>query len=184
MRLVALLRGINVGGKTPVDMRELKSCIEGLGCTSVRTYINSGNVIFDSDLTAAELEPAIEAALEHRFGEAIPTVVRTREEIEDLVAQVPSRWRSAADLKVNVIFLRRAIDTPELLDGLEPKPGIEELHRLPGVLLWAVQRSALTRSTMLKLNRQPAYAHMTVRGLGTTLKLHELMREPSVAEAR
>ena len=52
---LALLRGINVGGKNKVPMAELKACFEELGCKNVRTYIASGNVMFESNKSSAEL---------------------------------------------------------------------------------------------------------------------------------
>ena len=60
---VALLRGINVGGKNKVPMAKLKACVEGLGCTKVQTFIASGNVVFDSKKSAARLSDEIQAAL-------------------------------------------------------------------------------------------------------------------------
>ena len=64
---LALLRGINVGGKNKVPMAELKACFEELGCENVRTYIASGNVMFASDKGSAELTEEIQEALPAKF---------------------------------------------------------------------------------------------------------------------
>jgi uncharacterized protein (DUF1697 family) len=78
VRYVALLRGINVGGRTLVKMADLKTCFENLGFDRVSTYIASGNVLFDSDEEdAAKLATTIEGAIEQRF--ELPTRRRTPE---------------------------------------------------------------------------------------------------------
>lgn len=64
---LALLRGINVGGKNKVPMAELKACFEELGCENVRTYIASGNVMFESNKSSAELTEEIQEALPKKF---------------------------------------------------------------------------------------------------------------------
>ena len=64
---LALLRGINVGGKNKVPMAELKACFEELGCENVRTYIASGNVMFESNKSSADLTEEIQEALPKKF---------------------------------------------------------------------------------------------------------------------
>jgi uncharacterized protein (DUF1697 family) len=88
-RYAALLRGINVGGKTKVPMADLRAELEKLGFSGVRTHLNSGNALFTSDLMEAVLEPAIEVALEARFGFHIPVLVRSREELRSALEGLP-----------------------------------------------------------------------------------------------
>src|SRR5690606_35266419 len=76
-RAVALLRGINVGGKNPVRMADLRAALEAARYGDVRTYIQSGNVLFTTDEPAAGLEDRVEAVLEERFGIPIVVVIRT-----------------------------------------------------------------------------------------------------------
>ncbi len=76
-RYIALLRGINVGGGNMMKMDELKAVFEELGFKFVKSYINSGNLAFDTKKTApGKLESRIEAAIEKRFGRAVPVMVR------------------------------------------------------------------------------------------------------------
>ena len=82
---VALIRGINVGGKNPVPMVELRAAFEACGFGNVSTYIQSGNVLFDADAKPSELEPQIESAMEDRFGVPLVVVVRTRRQLADVV---------------------------------------------------------------------------------------------------
>ncbi|MDQ3501393.1 MAG: DUF1697 domain-containing protein, partial [Actinomycetota bacterium] len=76
MVYVALLRGINVGGKNKVEMKKLKATFEGAGMTDVTAYINSGNVVFKSTARkAAELEAKLEKAIERDFGFSIKVLL-------------------------------------------------------------------------------------------------------------
>lgn len=176
---VALLRGVNVGGNARVSMRDLQTCFERMGFAAVRTYINSGNVVFRArPADPRALERKIERGLHAAFSMPLPVAVRSFREIDDLLSHLPPSWRDGGrGLKCNVIFLRPAIDSPRILDGLRPVPDIEELRYHPGALLWSARTSDLTRSAMLKVNRMPIYREMTVRILATVRKLHELMRE-------
>ncbi len=174
----ALLRGINVGGNTIVSMAALKKCFEALGFDCVRTYINSGNVIFRSASTQPRaLEARIERALTQTFGHKIRVVLRSFDEMTRLLSAMPGRWQKAADERRNVIFLRHTIDNREALKALVAKPGIEELEYHPGVLFWSAKTSDLTKSNMLKVGRMPIYQDMTVRNVNTTRKIVELMQQ-------
>ncbi|MCB1269082.1 MAG: DUF1697 domain-containing protein, partial [Microthrixaceae bacterium] len=76
-RFVALLRGINVGGRNKVPMAELRSALTERGLSDVRTYIQSGNVVFGSDLEPAGLEVLVADVVRSSFGVESPTVVRS-----------------------------------------------------------------------------------------------------------
>ncbi len=179
---VALLRGINVGGNNKVSMSELKTCFEKLGFDNVVTYINSGNVVFRAQDTSPRLlETEIEKALHQAFSIPISVAVRSLSEMEKLVSNTPKGWRTSTDQKLNVIFLRPTIDKPGILDGLKPKPDIEELHYHPGVLFWSAQTSNLTKSNMIKLSSSPLYKEMTVRIFNTVLKIYDIMKTVDAA---
>lgn len=86
---VALLRGINVGGQRPVKMAELKHLFETLGYRNVRTYIQSGNVIFTSKEAEAPLRERLEREIATAFGFPVTVVVRTAEELAGVVTRCP-----------------------------------------------------------------------------------------------
>jgi uncharacterized protein (DUF1697 family) len=176
---VALLRGINVGGNNIISMADLKACVEGLGHANVSTYINSGNVIFQSgDGDARQIEGALETALAPRFKAPINVVVRDNREMQAALAHLPPHWLTASDLRRNVIFLRHTIDRPELLERFTFKPEIEELYYAPGVLFWSTRRDSLTKSALSRqLIGRAVYQDMTVRNLNTFQKLCALMSE-------
>ena len=175
MRYVALLRGINVGGRTLVKMADLKACFERLGFDDVSTYIASGNVLFESGDDAAGLATTIEAAIEQRFELPVKVVVLDRASYARIVKAIPKPWIGDGSLRANVAFVRPGTDAKAVVRDLEPDPAIEEVKAVKGAILWATRRDALNRSVMRKLIAGAAYKELTVRNLNTTLKLQELL---------
>lgn len=176
MVYVALLRGINVGGKNKVDMKRLKNAFESVGMTEVRTYINSGNVIFSStSRSRSGLAETIESAITKTFGLEIPVIVRDLKNIRTVVKALPRTWVNDETMKCDVMFLWDDVARASVVKGLPIKPGIEELKYVSGALIWRVDRDGVTRSGLMKLARSPLYKRMTIRNCTTTRKLLELM---------
>jgi uncharacterized protein (DUF1697 family) len=176
VRYVALLRGINVGGRTLVKMADLKACVTDLGLDDVSTYIASGNVLFTSRRRdAAKLETQIEGAIEARFGLPVKVVVLDRTAYARIVKAIPFSWAGDQSLRANVAFVRRGTDAKAVVRELRPDPAVEQVKAIAGAILWATRRDALGRSVMRKLIGGAAYKELTVRNLNTTLKLHELL---------
>jgi uncharacterized protein (DUF1697 family) len=176
MRYVALLRGINVGGKSLIRMAALRECVEGLGLDDVTTYIASGNVFFRSrERDPARLDTLLEQAIERHFALPVRVVVRSAREITRIAAGIPEAWIGVPELRVTVGFVLRGAGAGSIARLLTPKEGIDQLVTLPGALAWATRRDALTR-TGLRLVGTAPYKQMTLRNLNTTLKLAELVR--------
>jgi uncharacterized protein (DUF1697 family) len=174
--VIALLRGINVGGKTLIKMADLKTCIGALGFDAVSTYIASGNVLFEStERDAAKLEANIERAIERRFRLPVKVVVLDRAAYVRIVKAIPKSWVGDASLRANVAFVRRGTDAKQVVRELQPDAAVEEVKAIKGAILWATKRNALNRSVMRKLIGGAAYKELTVRNLNTTLKLRELL---------
>ncbi|MGA2666356.1 MAG: DUF1697 domain-containing protein, partial [Nitrososphaerales archaeon] len=101
---VSLLRGVNVGGRKRVRMEELKEAYESLGLGGVRTYIQSGNVIFEQPGGDEEgLTARIEGALERRFGFPVPAVLRTEAEVRRAIGDAPFADRDPDGLYVTFL---------------------------------------------------------------------------------
>ena len=176
MRYVALLRGINVGGKTLVKMADLKTCFENLGYDGVSTYIASGNVLFEADGDdAGGLSTTIEAALEQELELPLKVVVLDREAYVRIVEAIPKSWIGDDAVRANVAFVRPGTDAREVVRELEPDPAIEEVKAIDGAILWATRRDSLNRSMVRKLIGGTAYKELTIRNLNTTLKLNDLL---------
>lgn len=176
MVYVALLRGINVGGKTKVEMPRLKAVFESLGCRNVLTYINSGNVIFSDSRPAKELVPLITRAITKEFGIEIRVLLRDSDNISTLCGKIPQNWTNDKEQKTDVLFLWDEIDTKDILSKLKINPDIETARYIAGALAWNVGRENITRGGAIKIIGTDLYKHMTVRNINTVRKLHELMR--------
>ncbi len=175
---VALLRGVNVGGNNMISMSSLKKSFEGMGFSDVVTYINSGNIILKSkEANARKLEKKIEQMLSKEYQLESRVVLRSFAEMETIVESLPRTWTGDSRWRYNVIFLRRPIDSEDILRELEVKKDIEEVAYCPGALFWSAQVSDLTRTNMLKFSSRKMYQDMTIRNLNTTRKLYELMKK-------
>ena len=88
---IALLRGINVGGHTPLPMADLREICNGLGLKHARTYIQSGNIVFESNFDELALMQLLEESLEKHSGKIIPVIIRTASEMQLVVTQNQTR---------------------------------------------------------------------------------------------
>ena len=177
MIYVALLRGINVGGKNKVDMKKLKAVFEDAGMTSVTTYINSGNVVFSSRFRSrTKLAARLEEAIAEGIGLPIRVLVRDLDTMRATAEAIDPRWvNDGKTMKCDVMFLWDEVDRADLLDDVTIKPGIDEVRYVAGALIWKVDAGNVTRSGMAKLVGTPLYKQMTIRNCNTTRKLLELM---------
>lgn len=176
---VALLRGVNVGGKNMISMSSLKKSFETIGFKDVATYINSGNIIFTAkEADARKLETKIERMLSKDYELESKVVVRSLSEMAKLVESLPPSWSGGdSSWRYNVIFLRHSIDSEKVLDELPAKSDIEQIVYRPGTLLWSAQVDELRKTIFHKLSTRKIFQDMTVRNLNTTKKLHELMKK-------
>ena len=176
MTFVALLRGINVGGKNKVDMKQLKAVFEDAGMTSVRTYINSGNVIFDTtERGRARLTQRLEKAIVRRFGFKVEVLLRDLKTMRALVKEIPTGWTDDATTRCYVMFLWDDVARPSVLKQVTFKPEMDEVRYVAGAIVWRVDRKNITRSGMTRLTGTPLYKQMTIRNVNTTRRLLELM---------
>jgi uncharacterized protein (DUF1697 family) len=183
MRSLALLRGINVGGHHKIEMQRLRSLCERHGLRDVRTYIASGNVIFDHDGDTDDAGRSIEELILAEFGFSIPVLVKEAAALTS-IADAMARWVDDAAMRCYVMFLWPAVDTPATLEHVTVRKGIDDVTYVPGAIIWRVDRSHLARSGMQQVARSELYRSMTVRNSTTTRKLAELVRTDSGKRAR
>jgi uncharacterized protein (DUF1697 family) len=178
MRYVALLRAVNVGGTGMVSMADLKAAFEAAGMVRVRTYINSGNIIFSSDaLDREQLTDSLQAAIREAVGLDIDLQVRDEDELAAVVAAIPPDWTNDDTMRCDVVFLQPDVDRPGILEDLGPRPGVEDALYMTGAVVWRVDRENATRSRLTKIVGTKLYKRVTVRNCNTTRKLLQLMRE-------
>ncbi|MBB4568320.1 DUF1697 domain-containing protein [Rhizobium leucaenae] len=165
---VALLRAVNVGGTGALPMAELKALCEEIGFADVKTYIQSGNVLFRSDSNEATVQKDLEAALARKMGKSPGVVLRSRQELEAIADSSPFPHAKPNYLLVN--FLPEPAPG-DALDKLVAPSG-EEVH-VAGKEIYVHYPDGSGRSK-LKL---PALKAATSRNLNTVRKLAEMARE-------
>ena len=178
MKFVALLRGINVGGKNKVPMAELRSCLEELGCKNVQTYIASGNVIFESKKSAATLTDEIQQALPKKFkldSELITILVLSEEQLKKVIHQAPKGFGTEpGKYHSDAIFLM-GISAEEAFKAFNPREGVDKIWQ-GDLAIYSQRLSAQrTKSRLSKIMSSPLYKQMTIRNWATTIKLLELL---------
>jgi uncharacterized protein (DUF1697 family) len=175
---LALLRGINVGGKNKVPMARLKAMLEGLGFEAVTTWIQSGNVIFRSPLAAATVARKVEAALTETFtldSELVRVLVLSHAELKAIIDKRPKGFGDEpGKYHSDAIFLMD-FDRDEALTAFSPREGVDSLWPGTGMVYHRRLSAQRTKSRLNRVMAHPAYQSMTIRSWQTTLKLLELM---------
>lgn len=178
---VALLRGINVGGKNLIKMPELKACFEEDGFEDVATYIQSGNVLFTAPgARTAELTDRIETLLAESF-DYIPTVVvRSRKQMRAIVDGAPRGFGGEpAKYRYNVIFLKEPLTAKNAIGSVPTNPAVDTAHAGTSVLYFSNLTAKATQSRLSKIASSPIYPSVTIRNWNTTTKLLSLLDERS-----
>lgn len=176
---VALIRGINVGGKNIVPMAALREALEAAGYQGVRTYIQSGNVVLvapkkDEDAVAA----SVEVVLEKEFGVATVVVAVSAAKLREAVADAPTGFGADADTyHYDVAFLHSKTSSADALAAFGIREGVDTAWEGKGVVYFRRLSAQRTKSKMSSVVGTPPYRHMTIRNWRTTTRLVEMLDE-------
>ncbi len=181
MRYAAFFRGINVGGKNIVNMAALKELFISLGFGQVRTYIQSGNVVFDTAETSDMVADQINRSFAHKFGFASALMLRTGDEMDEIIRNLPFAAQEIAEAEAanaNVVHLY-----VYLLDEAPDQDAVNELcAAYTGADLLRVGKRELyllchqsIRDSKLTASLAKLKAPMTARNLNTINKIYEMM---------
>ena len=175
-RHLALLRGINVGGNNIIKMSDLKTCFEEMGLTNVVTYIQSGNVLFDSNETnQLQLTQQIEKALSERFGYSSKVVLLSQQALIQVINTAPEGFGVLLEqYRYDVIFLKQPLSSEEALSKIKTKEGVDFVTAGDGVLYFSRLSAMSGQSQMTKMIGTAIYKEMTIRNWNTTTKLTTL----------
>lgn len=166
-RMVALLRAVNVGGTGKMPMADLRAIANSLGLGDARTYIQSGNLVFTTDLEKSDLRSMLESALENYAGKPVGVLLRSAGELQKVLETNP--FAAARPSAVGILFLPGAPE-PDLIETARRRadeqimPGAQEVYiHYP---------SGMGQSKMTL----PAQNTGTMRNLNTVAKLAEMAR--------
>ena len=168
---IALLRGINVGGNRKVSMAELRGLAEELGLGSVRTYVASGNLVFDSDEAPAALEAKLERAIEGRFGFPVDVIVRTGEEWAAIAEGNPFRQEGRAAPNLVMMAVGKEAPDDEAVSALRARASPNEKVERVGDAVWIWFGDGAGRS---RIGTGPAKGVWTSRNWRTVQALREM----------
>ncbi len=172
-----LLRGINIGTKNSLPMAELRAMLEVIGCTGVKTYVQSGNAVFGTTRKSSELTGTIEAALERYMGRPIATTLRTGKQLQSIIAANPFAKVATNPSRLCVTFLSHR-PKPIELAPLHAQDWSPELFQLAGTEIYTWYPNGQGTSLLARqLGRLPLRGAVTTRNWNTVLKLAEMLKE-------
>jgi len=175
-RYVALLRGINVGGRNKIAMSDLRDTFAECGFTDVSTYIQSGNVLFRSSTPQKSLEDDVERMLERRLGYPIVVVVRSHAQLRSVIARAPANFGTEpGTYHSDAIFLRAPLTASQVMKLVRLREDVDRAWPGRGVVYFERLSAERTKSRMSSIAGTPEYANMTIRSWSTTTKLLTLL---------
>lgn len=157
-------------------MKELKSCFEDLHLSNVQTYINSGNVIFETPSKSKEvLVGQCESAIEKQFGFKVVCSIIAAHELKDALDNAPSWWGKDSGSSHNAFFVIAPQTPATIMAELgNITPEYEKIASYGSVIFWSAPRTTFGRTQFSKIVGTPAYRSITIRNINTTKKLATL----------
>ena len=183
MEYVALLRGINVGGKNKVIMSELREQIAAEGFTNVRTYINSGNLLFEAEAGAGTNTPCeavaqiVEEALARRYEFPIRLALLTAQDYVAELRNLPDWWHGEVARR-DALFYTRGLDSAHVCERIEAMElGDEAVHFGQHAVFWAKfdEKTFLKTAYHKRLLREDFYRQVTIRSGSTVGKIAAML---------
>ncbi|UUZ86223.1 DUF1697 domain-containing protein [Paenibacillus sp. P26] len=176
---IALLRGINVGGKNKIKMADLKRTLESMGLSRVQTYIQSGNVLFESGETEEALKVRLEREIEKVFGIELSVILRTAEELKRIVTNCPfpaeevAEAEALAQVEVLYVALLPEAPVPDAVERLNGYSSEADQFRTCGRDMYLLFRHSV-RDSKLAAQLKVLNLPVTVRNWNTMNKLDAL----------
>lgn len=179
MKYIALLRGININGKNKIPMKELKEVLEK-DYDNVLTYLNTGNVIFESDIDSKEtIIKNICEIIKNKFGLDIPVFVIKEEELEDILNNYPTSWNTDnKDIYKNLIFIIPPTRCEEVYNTVgEPSKDIDKIEEYNNVIFWSFDLKNYRKSNYwVKTASTDIKDKITIRTANTMRKILEICK--------
>lgn len=176
MKYVALVRAINVGGRNLMRMSDVRACLEERKFQRVSTYIQSGNILFDSDIASVStITAALEKAFSETFDHSAGVFLRSQRQMQKIVADAPKAWKNGTTLRRNVAFLRKPLTASKAVAAIEAKPGVDSLKAGDDVVYMSTVMTRIKQSAFPNIVGKPVYRDMTIRNYSTCQKILALM---------
>ena len=155
-------------------MADLTNWLQEMELARVKTYLNSGNVLFDSDQELRLLTGRIAAMIEARCGQKVPILIKTSQDMIQIAQSIPQGWQNDGTQQTYVAYLFDEVANEEILASLPIKGEFVEIYYFQKAVIWNIKRENYHKSQITKLANHPAYGSMTTRNVNTARKLAEL----------
>ena len=178
MEYVALLRGINVGGNNKVVMSELREQIEAAGFGHVRTYINSGNLLFEAEAPREDVAQRVEDLLARHYDFPIRLALLTGQDYLDQLDELPDWWHGEVARR-DALFYTRGLDRDLVRERIEAMElGDEAVHFGEHAVFWGKfdEKNFLKTAYHKRLLREDFYRQVTIRSGSTVEKIASMLR--------
>lgn len=176
-RYIAFLRGINISGKNKVPMEDLKELFRNSGFSEVKTYLNSGNIIFSSEENeTTKITKLIETILKKQFDFEIPVFVIPNEELKNILNHAPVWWGDDnKEIYDNLIFLIPPTSFSQVLEEIgEPKKEFEKIEEYKNVIFWSFVRKDYQKTNWWSKTASAKISkNLTIRTANTVKKIVE-----------
>ena len=177
MEYVALLRGINVGGKNKVVMSELREQVAGVGYANVRTYINSGNLLFEADALCEDVAQRVENLLACRYDFPIRVALLTAQDYLAQLDELPDWWHGDVARR-DALFYTRGLDRDHVRQRIEAMElGDEAVYFGEHAVFWGKfhEKQFLKTAYHKRLLREDFYREVTIRSGSTVEKIAAML---------
>jgi uncharacterized protein (DUF1697 family) len=173
---IALLRAVNVGGNSVIKMEKLKQCFIDMGFSDVKTYIQSGNIIFKTQsIDKIKLTKTIENQLLKTFSIEIKTVIFTADELFEIIENAPERFGSEPEkFRYDVWFLLPPAIVNDVVSNVRLREGVDFLQAGKNAIYTSRLTSQMGKSYFSKITQTAVYKNFTIRNWNTTTKLLKL----------
>jgi len=173
---IALLRSINVGGKNIIKMEQLKQAFVDMGFSDVKTYIQSGNVIFKTqESDTLDLMKRVEEQLQKTFSAEIKTLILTVDELAETIENAPGNFGAEPEkFRYDVWFLLPPTTVNDIVSKVRLCEGVDFLQTGKNAVYTSRLTSQMGRSYFSKIIQMPFYKNITIRNWNTTTKLLDL----------
>jgi uncharacterized protein (DUF1697 family) len=172
---IAFLRGINVGGHNKIKMADLRLLLESMGLEKVQSYIQSGNVLFESPEESGKLQQILEQGIKDTFGFPVPVMLRTSAELEEIIEQNPFNFESLAEGESIHLSLLTEMPSRERVDEiLEFQSGVDECRIKEREIYLYLRQSIRESKLAVRLSKIGVPA--TARNWKTVLKLSAMAK--------
>ena len=177
-RFLSLLRGINVGGKKIFTMAELVSLYESLGFSQIKSYVQSGNILFCSPQKNKDrLKTLIERKISEKFGCSIPVIIKTADELSDVISKIPFDTKRVDASKIYITYLEQIPDKTLVEDILKLSSIEDNFVILNNVIYLHCSNSYGITKFNNNFFERKLKVKATSRNLRTSTKLLELINE-------